>query len=109
MKADFRNATQMFKGGVYNSYLSKGESKYYYISASNVGYYLDIKTTGNTDTRCSLYDTDNNLIRLDDDSGEGLNCSIYILVSPGIYFIKVDGYNELEAGSYSLNIELEDL
>lgn len=63
-----------------------------------------IETTGDTDTFGGLYDRRGCRIAMDDDGGSGANFRIVKTLSPGLYFVRVEGRGGAE-GPYQLNVE----
>jgi hypothetical protein len=53
---------------------------------------LIIRTTGNPDSYLKLYDSRENLISEDDDTGEDENAMISERLGPGTYYIEVTLY-----------------
>ena len=74
-----------------------GDEDYYTLTVAERGF-LVIQTTGNTNTRGTLYDGARIRISSDDDSGEGMNFRMVRSVSPGTYYIGIAG----DPGSYRL-------
>ena len=79
-----------------------GDVDYYKFNATPGDY--GFETFSNIDTYLHLYDTDGETeITSDDDSGEDLNARIsWECTSPGVYYLKVRGYDEYETGEYSV-------
>ncbi len=63
-----------------------------------------IETTGSSDTVGGLYDGDGYRLRVDDDGGSGGNFRIVKTLSPGRYFVRVEGGAGAE-GLYGLTVE----
>ena len=61
---------------------------------------LRIWTTGDTDTIAILADANGNVLAFDDDSGTSLNFEIVHNVSPGTYYLVIEGFH---AGPYDLH------
>lgn len=77
-----------------------GDSAYYKFTPSLTGNYV-FETTGNTDTYLKLYDSNNNVLAVNDDAGESTNGRIqYSLIKGNTYFIKVQGYNNSKTGDF---------
>jgi hypothetical protein len=76
---------------------------YYQVSLPDSGTLLAY-TTGTTDTYGILYNSSQQMITSDDDSGSELNFRIEREVAAGTYYIEVSGY-ELKTGSYMLHLE----
>ncbi len=65
-------------------------------------------TEGSTDTYGYLYDSNQNQLTYDDDSGSGLNFRIeYTITSSGYYFLRVRGYSSSTVGPYTLYYKYE--
>jgi len=65
-------------------------------------------TEGSTDTYGYLYDSNQNQLTYDDDSGSGLNFWIeYPITSSGYYFLRVRGYSSSTKGPYTLYYKYE--
>ena len=65
---------------------------------------LKIFTTGNLDTYGRLMDVMGQILVEKDDSGSDLNFRFQRKLSPGTYFIAVEGFTGQERGPYSLEI-----
>ncbi len=61
-------------------------------------------TTGDTDTFGGLYDRSGQRLARDDDGGVGANFRIVRTLSPGLYFVRVEGRHRAE-GPYALRVE----
>ncbi len=61
-------------------------------------------TTGETDTFGGLYDRHGQRLARADDGGAGANFRIVKTLSPGLYFVRVEGRHRAE-GPYSLEVE----
>ena len=65
-------------------------------------------TTGKTDTKGTLLDSSGNALSgtaSDDDSGVGLNFLIRQVLTPAVYYLKVEGFNATDTGPYALFAE----
>ena len=83
--------------------LDSGSEIWYRISPSQTGF-ISVETTGDTDTFMEFYDSNRNLLMVDDDGGEGYNARIEYYVTAGTaYLIKVRGYNSDETGPYQIS------
>ncbi len=65
---------------------------------------VEIRTSGNVDTLGGLYDRDGQRLAVDDDGGEGANFRLAKTLSPGLYFVRVEGSHSA-AGPYTLLVE----
>jgi len=63
---------------------------------------LYVQTTGDTDTRGTLYGPDGKNLREDDNSGQGTNFRIAVRVNPGLHIVEVRGQNRDTTGPYGL-------
>jgi len=86
------------------SFLSAGDVDYFRINVTTRGTYT-FSTTGYTDTYGTLYDANGFNITENDDSGPDSNFQFRWTLSPGTYYLAVDGYNSTTAGAYSLEIK----
>ena len=88
--------------GLYRLYLE--DYDYYRFIPSISGEY-EISSESPIDTYGYLYNSSQNLLTDDDDSGDAHNFKIaYNLTAGQTYYIKVKGYGDDEIGSYSLSI-----
>ncbi|MDR2964779.1 MAG: pre-peptidase C-terminal domain-containing protein [Treponema sp.] len=80
--------------------LQSGDEEYFLLIPTRDGR-LTIETTGRIDTYMELYDSDNELLDEDDDSGNSYNARIRYNVRAGRrYIAKVRGYSDSVSGSY---------
>ncbi len=63
-----------------------------------------IETIGSSDTLGGLYDRHGYRLRSDDDSGAGANFRIFKTLSPGLFFVRVEGHTG-EQGTYRLTVD----
>jgi hypothetical protein len=76
-------------------------SNWYSVRTTQAGL-LVVETSGNTDTVLKVYDASYNYINSDDDSGEGSNARLELLVQSGsTYIIELSGYN-YNSGPYQI-------
>lgn len=83
-----------------------GEKDRYKFVAEEAGEYT-IETGGRTDIVMALYgpDSEDRLIKRDDDSGPGWNAKIVADLAAGIYYVRVQHYNsESGTGSYTIKV-----
>ncbi len=66
--------------------------------------YVDIDTSGSTDTYGDLYDSAGTLLASTDSGGSGSNFRIIRLLSAGTYHVRVSGEGSSTTGSYTLRI-----
>jgi hypothetical protein len=89
--------------------LSYGDEHWYSVRATEAGM-ITVQTSSDIDTYMEAYDSNNNFIDSDDDSGEGYNASINIIAAAGqTYLFKVRGYNSSETGPYNVIAVYEQL
>jgi len=78
--------------------------RFYAYAGKNYIFY----TEGSTDTYGYLYDSNQNQLTYDDDSGSGYNFRIeYPITSSGYYFLRVRGYSSSTVGPYTLYYKYE--
>ena len=78
--------------------------RFYAYAGKNYIFY----TEGSTDTYGYLYDSNQNQLTYDDDSGSGLNFRIeYPITSSGYYFLRIRGYSSSTTGPYTLYYKYE--
>ncbi len=82
-----------------------GDNDYFHIEPSEPGT-LTVNTTGETDTFGYLYDSENELVRSNDDSGTGSNFSLNAEVGMDTYFIRVRHFSDTGTGAYVLQTRL---
>lgn len=83
-----------------------GEKDNYKFVAAEAEEYT-IETGGRTDVVMALYgpDSEDRLIKRDDDSGPGSNAKIVADLAPGTYYVRVQHYNsESGTGSYTIKV-----
>lgn len=66
---------------------------------------IEVYTSGDTDTRCTLYDSNGRELDDDDDGGWGQNCEIEFEATERTYYVKVEGYSYSTTGRYTLHVE----
>ena len=97
-------ATLVSKPSSSPSYLSEGDVDFFRINVPTRATYT-FSTTGFTDTYGTLYDINGFTIAENDDSGPDSNFQIRQTLSPGTYYLAVDGYSNSTAGVYSLEVK----
>ncbi|MCY4656537.1 MAG: pre-peptidase C-terminal domain-containing protein [Gammaproteobacteria bacterium] len=83
-----------------------GDLDYFHVNLSERGT-LTVETTGPTDTRGRLLNSNENELATDDDDGTGSNFKIEQTVDAGNYYIEVRGYSANTTGSYTLKVSFE--
>ena len=66
---------------------------------------LEATTRGSTDTLGMLIGEDYEVVRIDDDGGEGLNFHLEAHVEAGAWYVGVLGYDDTTTGSYELVVD----
>jgi hypothetical protein len=85
-----------------------GDEDYYRFDTSSGGTFA-FETVGSTDTYGYLYDSNNNLLASDNDSGEGSNMKIvYALTGYQSYYVKICHASPDGTGSYGLKLSPPD-
>ena len=89
-----------------------GDQDWFVIEVAEAGEnFLSVGTTGSLDTVMELYGPDDPglLIVSNDDVGEDSNASVQTSITePGLYYIKVSGYDSETRGSYGLYSKFEE-
>ena len=86
---------------------ASGDADFFKITVTQPGY-IEVLTSGSTDTSGVLYSPLGVKIEADDDSGSSTNFLLPAAVSPGTYYVRVTGYydedtEEFESGPYSVS------
>lgn len=92
----------------YSQYLDFGDSDYSYFYAF-AGETISIATSGDfyLDTVVRLYNSSVSFLASDDDSGYGYNSLLnYTAPYSGTYYVNVSGYDNTEAGGYTLSVNV---
>ena len=105
-------ATPLAVGESIEGELSAGELlpvdiDYFRVAVSSAGR-LIASTTGSTDTYGVIEDSSGNVLNENDDGGEGRNFRVLAAVEPGIYYIRVRGFDDSSAGAYTLTLQMEE-
>ncbi len=69
--------------------------------------YLDLQSTGGTDTFGTLYDAECSEIASDDDAGAGRNFRIRLDVAAGTYYVRVRHFEPARTGAYQLSVAFQ--
>ena len=85
---------------------SGGETKYFSFTPSKTGIYV-IYSTGTSDTKVYLYDSNGNQLYYDDDGGDNRNFRLeYILTAGTTYTFAIQYYNSSTTGTINFNFGL---
>lgn len=74
------------------------------LQIDEAGFY-SLYTEGSEDTVCSISDASGDEVAEDDDSGEGFNCLITTMLSPGAHTVEVRGYDLGNHGRSHVTVE----
>ena len=96
-------ATEVSLGSSTPGSLSEEDFDYFVIEISNEGTLL-ATTTGDTRTKGSILDSSGNILASDSYSGTGSNFLVAVPVSPGTYYIRVEGRFSWTTGDYTLEV-----
>lgn len=96
-------ATTLSRPSSIPSFLAEGDVDFFKLVVTTRTS-VTFSTTGFTDTYGTLYDINGFYITENDDSGPDSNFQIRQTLSPGTYYLAVDGYNTSTAGAYSLEV-----
>ena len=91
--------------------LDSGDVDYFRVHVASLGY-LEVSTTGTTDTAGVLEDRAGRTVAADDDSGSGANFAIGHRLSPGVYYVRVTAGRtggRDDTGSYTLVVRLVEV
>ena len=69
---------------------------------------LSASATSNLDLTAELLDQNEKRVIFNDDSGEARNFGFNVNIEKGVYFLKVNGYFDEEAGPYTLDVNFEE-
>ena len=100
---NIKGAIDLELGTPYEAEINPGLDEDYYSLNATPGHY-SFSTSGMLDTYIHLIDSDGETeIASDDDSGEDFNARIlWQCTNPGVYYIRVRGYDESVTGNYSV-------
>ena len=104
---DRATATEVEAGSDTEGVLDSGDVDYFRIVVDAAGA-LEAYTSGGIDTRGWLEDANGAELGTDDDGGAGTNFRISEDVSPGTYFIRVEGYSTRVTGDYTLHVRFTE-
>jgi len=83
-------------------FLSAGEEQWFSVRAAEFGFII-VETSGDLDTLLRGYNTFNDLIGTDDDSGDGYNARLEIVAEAGrTYLFCLSCYNDEDNGQYRI-------
>ena len=83
-----------------------GDVDYFKVEVSSSGT-LTVYTTGDTDTYGSLQNSSGSEQTNNDDGGDGNNFNIERTVTPGTYYVRVQGYDSSTTGSYTVHARFQ--
>ena len=94
-------------GAVASSDLTSGDQDWYKFTTQGTIY--SIETISSIDTYLTLYDTDGTtvLAEVDDRPNDLDGLIIWEITTPGTYYIKVEGYDDTEVGSYDILVDIQ--
>lgn len=81
-----------------------GDEDFFRIELSYPGT-LVLQSTGSTDTWGQLQDDAGMPLEADDDSGDGLNFYLSLVLGPGTHYLRVRGFDGTVTGPYGLDID----
>ena len=102
-------ATPLAVGSPLQGNLTEGSRDWYSVRTTG-NELITVETSGSTDTYMEAFDSQYNLITLDDDSGSEYNARIEILADPNqTYLFAVTGYSNSVTGPYRIWVNSESL
>ena len=104
---DRATATGIEAGSDTQGDLTAGDVDYFLIVIDAPGT-LEAYTSGGTDTLGRLEDADGAVLGRNDDGGSGTNFRISEEVSPGTYYVRVEGYSSRVTGDYTLHVRFAE-
>jgi len=97
-----QNPQELRVNSFINGDLGADQEIWYSVRVTDAGI-LTVETTGSTDTYLEAYDAQRNLLKEDDDSGEGHNAKIEIIAVRGsTYLFKLRGYSSDISGPFRI-------
>lgn len=82
-----------------------GNQDWFFFKVAVKGIYVVETWEGSLDdSYMTLYDSNLRVIARDDDSGEGRMSKISRTLSPGTYYVKVEGYLWIDTGTYTIRV-----
>ena len=97
-------ATVITAGSTTSGFLATRDNDYFTITIDKTGI-LRAYTTGTTDTRGTIEDSDGNVLTFNHDGGSGNNFDVsYKILSIGTYYINVDSFFSSTTGAYDLMV-----
>ena len=84
-----------------------GDRDYFRVTVAAAGT-LTVETTGGVDTYGTLFDGSRTQLATNDDGGSGRNFRISEDVSPGTYYVRVEGYSTRVTGDYTLHVRFAE-
>ena len=89
-------------------YLGSGDTDYFLVRVERLSY-LEVETTGSTDTVGVLQDRWGHPFAADDDSGSGTNFAIRHRLAPDDYYVRVTAGGRGDTGNYTLVLHRTDV
>ena len=99
-------ATHLPDGSELTGYLTEGDVDYFRITVEELSY-LYVETDGSTDTAGALLDEWGRIFAKDDHSGVAQNFAFGHRVSPGEYYLRVEGTGFQAVGAYTVRARIE--
>ena len=96
-----QNAQELRLGSFVSGHLNQNQEIWYSVRVTSTGI-LTVEITSNIDTYLEAYDSQRNLLKEDDDSGEGLNAKIDLMVTQGTYLFKLRGFHGEHIGPFRI-------
>ena len=106
---NFSNATVLVGQTTAGFLESLGDADVFSFTVANDNTLVTLRTLGSTDTTGELYDSSENLIASDDQTGTGNNFEIIRALDAGTYYIAVEGWLNFTLGAYTLEVIGPDL
>ena len=104
---DRATATGVEVGSDTEGVLESGDVDYFRVVIDAAGT-LEAYTSSGIDTRGWLEDADGAEVGTNDDGGAGTNFRISEDVSPGTYYVRVEGYSSRVTGDYTLHVRFAE-
>ena len=99
-----QNIQELRIGSSVSGNLNPGEEIWYSVRPAQAGI-LIVETSGSIDTYLEVYDENDIFLMEDDDSGEGYNAKVEVIVVPGrVYYFVLSGYGSVTAGPFNISV-----